>query len=93
MIQSKSTGTGRKLSLFAAWLIVANSGDRFTYHTGMHLSGLYVHEVRKAYNAGLITLIQRRNGDAFDYIAVRLARTARIEAFAKFNADHLGNAA
>ena len=64
---------------FADWLANAKPKAEYRYHTGSSLiGGKGIDAVRIAYNAGLVTLTQRRNSaGSFDYLAVRLARAAK----------------
>lgn len=57
---------------FASWLRTAKPKDQCRYFSGARLGWApEVEAVRWAYNAGIVDLVQRRNGPAyFDYLAV-----------------------
>lgn len=66
---------------FAEWLTTAKPKAEYRYHTGSNLiGGKGIDAVRIAYNAGLVTLAQRRNAaGSFDYLAIRNGRADKPE--------------
>lgn len=61
----------------------ARPGDQFQYFKGSHLPGeralSNLREIRKAYDDGLIDLVQRRvSKDNFAYVAIRRNHHAKI---------------
>lgn len=72
-------------SKFKVWLDEARGGQFFAYHKGVNLngcSGTLIGEIRRAYNSGLVELVQKRLSRAetpegagiFSYIAVKKRR-------------------
>ena len=51
-------------------------GEDIVYHTGPYCDGPHANDAWKAYEAGLVVLVQRRLGDtsSFQYIARRAGR-------------------
>jgi hypothetical protein len=64
----------------ATFLISGQPGDSIIYARGAYLkAGAAAKSLRRAYNAGFIDFVQRRNGDdGFDYIAQMRRTRARI---------------
>lgn len=57
---------------FRSWLYSAALGETFTYHVGPWLDGSVASLAYAAYEASLVTLVQRRAGPSnFAYIAIR----------------------
>lgn len=58
---------------FIGWLENAIKGDKFCYYFGAHIIGQPVGRVAlRAYEDGLITMYQKREGKKFAYWAERL---------------------
>ena len=64
---------------FPDFLAAAKPGEAYHYFTGQYLGWApELKPIRRAYNDGQVTLTQRRNSaGSFDYLAVRLARSAK----------------
>jgi hypothetical protein len=70
---------------FAAWLETARPNETLIYHAGLNLQNAdpdAVVSARKAYNAGLVELVQRRQGGGkFEYLAVKRAVQAKRQPY------------
>jgi hypothetical protein len=69
MIDITSEGTGKLWSV----LYEARIGEQIVYSRGKTCNGVHRYDAMSAYERGLVTLVQKRNGPAdFSYIAVKI---------------------
>lgn len=64
------------MSRFTDWVEKAPPRDTYCYHVGENMKGCrtdVLTDVRLAYNAGQVTLTQRRKDGVAEYLAVKLA--------------------
>lgn len=65
--------TGEKKGYFWTTLHEARIGEQIVYARGASCNGVHRQDAMDAYERGLVTLVQKRNGPAdFSYIAQKL---------------------